>query len=384
MQTEQFENWLRNIACHSKDTIRSRVSNCKRLERDEGDLDGHFDRDRMEGLLARLVYSIADEHSDAPPRHNVTINGDVRKGTATLKGAATLYKKFRENGGKPQEPLNSNPPRRDARRSRISPKDWPKWDQPKDEDILQLAKVLTPLVKFLHPDIVAVVAEDNRRHSPEWRTKFEEIGVDPDMYLWRDSPCAFPGVRRYAGSHEVAWYRKRTASTDFTPPNCLLLDDNDCPKHVWAFVFTGKPFRKKGPPGYRLAHLADHKEHNNRWPQEFGLDSGAKPPPLFGLYTSPANTAYVPENFLKPTDFVDTLRMLLLSKAYHLYSGICRLAPPPLVEKKAQGDSAWNPKQFEWSDPVGETDNLPRFLEYRQEVLDKAFKERLAENKKRH
>ena len=75
--------------------------------------------------------------------------------------------------------------------------------------------------------------------------------------------------------------------------------------------------------------------------------------------------------------------MLLLSKAYHLYSGICRLAPPPLVEKKAQGDSAWNPRQFEWGDPVGETDNVPRFLEYRQEVIDKALKERLAESEKR-
>ena len=165
MQTGQFESWLQNITGHSKNTTRSRLSDCKRLERDEGDLDGHFDRDRLERLLARLVYSIADEHSGTPLRHNVTINGNVRKGTATLKRAATLYRKFRENGGKPQERLTSGPARRHSRRPRTSPKDWPRWDRPKDEDILQLAKVLTPLVKFLHPDIVAAVAKDNRWHQ---------------------------------------------------------------------------------------------------------------------------------------------------------------------------------------------------------------------------
>ena len=383
MQIEQFESWLRNVEGLSEGTIQSRMNNCKRLGRYEGDLDVYFDKDRLEGLLARLAYSTGDERNEAPPRHQVPINGNLRNGTTTLKSATILYKRFRESDGIPHERSTPGPTRRNSRRPRTPQKDWPKWGQPKDADILHLAKVLTPLVKFLHPDIVAAVAEDNRWRFPEWRAKLEKIGLDPNIYLWRGSPCAFPGVRRYAGSQEIAWYRKRTTSTDFQPPNCLRLDDNDFPKHLWAFVFTGKEFRKKGPQEYQLAHLADHKEHNNRWHQEFNRDSEVDPPLLFGLYTSPANTAYVPKNFIKPTDFVDRLRVLLLRKAYRLYGSMCRLAPPPLVEKKAQEDAAWNPNQFEWGDPVGKTDNLPQFLEFRQKVIDKALDERLAENEKR-
>ena len=384
MRTEQFENfknWLRNVRGLAESSTQARLSNLRTLERYEGDLDALFDGDRLQGLLARLAYSTEDERRGARQRHQVPIRGNVRNGTATLKVAANLYKEFRESGGAPLGRHAPNPARRRSRRTRTPAKSWPEWGQPKNEDILQLAKVLTPLVRFLHPDIVAAVAEDNRQRFEEWRGKFEAIGIDPDIYMWRGSPCAFPGIRRYAGSLEIAWYRKRTASSDFRPPNCLRLDDNDFPKHLWAFVFTGKEFRKKGPQDYQLSHLADHKEHNNRWSQEFDLESDTDVPLLFGLYTSPANTAYVPKNFLRPTDCVDTLRALLLRRAYRLYGGICRLAPPPLVEQEVQ-NSAWHSSQFAWSDPVGEIENLPRFLQYRHELIDKALSERLAASEK--
>lgn len=380
MRTEQFENWLLDVRGLAENSAKARLSNARTLERYEGDLDVHFDEDRMGGLLARLAYSAEDERRGAQQLHQVPIRGNVRNGTATLKSAANLYREFREGDGAPERHA-PNPARRRPRRTRTPAKSWPEWGQPKNEDILQLAKVLTPLARFLHPDIVAAVAEDNRQRFAEWRGKFEAIGVDPDIYMWRGSPCAFPGVRRYAGSHEIAWYRKRTASSDFRPPNCLRLDDNDFPKHLWAFVFTGKEFRKKGPQNYQLAHLADHKEHNNRWSQEFDLESETEVPLLFGLYTSPANTAYVPQNFLRPTDCVDTLRALLLRRAYRLYGGICRLAPPPLVEQEVQ-DSAWHTSQFAWREPVGQIDNLPQFLEYRHKVIDKALNERLAASEK--
>lgn len=97
MQTAQFEHWLRNVAGLSVGTIGSRLNNCKRLERYEGDLDEHFDSDGMADLLARLVYTATHERRDAPTRHRVPIHGNRRTGTATLKSAAVLYKEFREN-----------------------------------------------------------------------------------------------------------------------------------------------------------------------------------------------------------------------------------------------------------------------------------------------
>ena len=118
--------------------------------------------------------------------------------------------------------------------------------------------------------------------APHWTP----LGVDPDIYLWEGSPCAFPGVRRYAGSTEFAVFRKR-ATPDSAPPHCLALDDNDYPKHLWAFIFTDKPFRKKGPSDYQLAHLLDHKRAGNRWRDELVCPS--EPPLPYGLFTSAAN-----------------------------------------------------------------------------------------------
>ena len=374
----EFESYLRDVRGLSDDTIRSRTANCDRLAHYEGDLDAHFDNDGMAGLLSRLTYSTNDQREGLPPRHRVPINGDVRNGTATLKSAATLFMKFRQHDGRPRD-RHSKPTlarlagTRPSRRARAPATDWPDWQQPDDADILKLAHVLRPLVKlvkFLHPDIIATVAEDNRRHVPDWRSKLEEVGIEADIYLWDGSPCAFPGVRRYAGK-ERSTYRDRTKVF----PDCLWLDDNDYPKHLWAFVLTGGQFRKKGPRGYELAHLADHKVHKNRWRNEFSLDSEANPPHLFGLFTSPANMAFVPEILGKLTDVVPPLRALFLKQAYRLYGRVCRLAPPPLLEK-AHGDSAWSPDHFDWGDPVGDGRNLATFLEYRKEEFNKALEAR--------
>ena len=453
-----FESWLQDHTELSLGSIGSYVANCKRLERYEGDLDEHFASDRMASLLARLTYSTADERYGALPRHQVPISGNLRDGTATLKSSATLYAYFLEavggveSDGQPTADLrrhdteytestdtqehesqyrsereywwrriiNRNTKqtpdptlddrddleraealaeqvllarrqsetrkddwpnwrrrgtyratRRD-RRSATPKEDWPNWPQPREEQTLSLAKVLTPFVRFLSPDIVASVTEDNRRRSAEWQDRLWELDIDPEIYLWHGSPCAFPGIRRYAGSHEIAWYRKRIDRDEYTPPDALDLDDNDYPKHLWAFVFTGRPFRKQGPQDYRLAHLADHKDHNNRWREQFDVESGAtgEPPPLYGLYTSPANSVYLPRNFLTPTDFSKSLRQLILRRAYLLYGSVCRIAPPPLAAKEVQSDSVWNPELFEWSQPVGNTDNVSRFLDWRSAEID--------------
>ncbi|MCY4560653.1 MAG: hypothetical protein OXF79_30675 [Chloroflexi bacterium] len=124
----------------------------------------------------------------------------------------------------------------------------PAWPQPEDGDLLELAWAMAPFVRFLDPAIVGAVVEDNRRVGRAWSASLEALGIDPGIYLWDGSPCAFPGVRRYAGSTEIAVFRKRAESGE-APPQCLSLDDNDYPKHLWSFIFIGKPFRKRGPEG---------------------------------------------------------------------------------------------------------------------------------------
>ena len=229
----------------------SRISNCRRVERHEGDLDSFYDSDELDGLLQRL--------NPGEPEHGIPIAGDMYNGTATLKTAVSLYRDFRR-GGSRTDSSKDNPEKRQPRQGRgpRSRGQWPAWPQPKDEDLLDLARAMAPFVRFLDPAIVGAVVEDNRRFGGEWSISLEALGIDPAIYLWEASPCAFPGVWRYAGSTEIAVFRKRAESSE-APPQCLSLDDNDYPKHLWSFVFTGKPFRKRGPDGYQLAHLFDHK-----------------------------------------------------------------------------------------------------------------------------
>lgn len=344
----------------------SRVSNCRTVERSEGDLDLHFERDGMELLLQRLAYSKEEARAGKPLRHGVPIDGDKYTGTATLRHAVTLYKQFRAgNEGHMTRPTDLPPPK-PGRTARILPSGWPAWPQPSEADVLQLARVALPLVRYLHPDIVRAVVEDTAQHREEWSRALLARGIDPEIYLWEGSPCVFPGVRRYAGSREVAAYRGHTPLKAEVPPDALRLDDNDYPKQLWSFVFQGVKFAKHGPEGYSLAHLADHKRHGNRASTEFERTSPSEPtPPLFGLYTSAANTVYVPCNMIRPTDFAGALRNLLLRRSQSLYGSFCRLLPAGFSIPAASSET-WELDRFTWADPVGTSANIRKFLAFRR------------------
>ena len=52
-----FAEYLREVRRMSQTTVRSRVSNCKRVAKFEGDLSGHFERDECRNLLEGSVYT---------------------------------------------------------------------------------------------------------------------------------------------------------------------------------------------------------------------------------------------------------------------------------------------------------------------------------------
>ena len=368
MQEARFKVWLEGG--RSAGTVNSRISNCRRVERYEGDLDARYDVDGLAGLTDRL--------NPSDPKHNIPIKDNSYNGTATLKNAVNLYRDFRNAGcgtaGSTGAPAKRWPQERQTRRPGAH---WPVWPQPNDEDLLTLARAMAPFVRFLDPSLVGAVAEDNRRFGAEWSSRMEALGMDPAIYLWEGSPCAFPGVRRYAGKKERAVFRQR-AAPDEAPSQCLALDDNDYPKHLWAFVLTGTPFRKQGPVGYQLAHLFDHKEHGNRWRDELDLPPDAdEPAPPYGLFTSAANSVYAPGAFLRPTDFSPKLRSLIQRRALQLYGNICRVVPPPLAVKPCE-DPNWALDNFPWSAPVGGMYRVPDFLKFRRESMDKLIDERYA------
>ena len=193
MQEAPFRVWLKVEKGLKTGTVGSRISNCRRVERHEGDLDAHYDSDELNGLMQRL--------RPGEPEHRIPIAGDVYNGTATLKNAVSLYRDFRRGGGRPAS-SGDNPEKR-QRRQGWTPRSqahWPTWPQPKDEELLDLARAMAPFMRFLDPGVVGAVVEDNKRFGGKWSTSLETLGIDPSIYLWEGSPCAFPG---FAGMPEA-------------------------------------------------------------------------------------------------------------------------------------------------------------------------------------
>ncbi len=67
---------------------------------------------------------------------------------------------------------------------------WPEWSLPSDNELLQLAKMTTRYLCFLHPDIIRSVVKDTEDRREEWSDRLKKRGIDPALYLWQHSPCA--------------------------------------------------------------------------------------------------------------------------------------------------------------------------------------------------
>ena len=377
MRTDEFRRWLqyihvtKNASAMGEKTISSRVSNCVNVERHEGNLDEHAAKDRLDGLLSLLTYSTDDQRRGQPLGHRVPIDGDFRTGSATLKAAINLYRQFWEDWPPGSPPPNSHGRTVGPERPEppgVAGGTWPTWSQPSDAEALTLAKIVMPYVRFLNPEIVASIVADNERQRQEWSAAFKVRRVNLDAYLWDRSSCAFPGVRRYAGSLEIAIVRGHVKGSGAKFEQALDLDDNDYPKHLWSFIFRGKHFQKYGPHGYSLAHLADHKKHGNRFASDLEVVDGVARTELHGLYSCPTNTVYIPNSMIKPTDFGGAMRNLLLRRAERLYGTHCNLFPEWLRIPPAQSDE-WNLDKFSWAKPVGDKIGVDAFLDYRNEKL---------------
>lgn len=359
----KFRSWLERKFPPGAGTAATRLNNCKRVEGAHGDFDVHYDNDQMASLCKTLTYSMADKRLGRANPSNLPLrNCDLYTNLAMYRSAIKLYREFRQTGITITTAPEPFPPRRPR-----SP--WPEWEVPENNDLLELAKITVPYVRFLHPDIVLALVEDNECRRKAWSARLADRGVDPSLYLWERSACAFPGVRRYMGSTEIAMHRGRVDS-HARPENALIMDDNDYPKHIWSYVFCRRRFQKQGPSGYALGHLLDHKKYKNRGEEELVVDNKSAPFTFFGLFTSAANTVYMPTGLIRPTDFSFPARNLIQRKAFDLYGSFCNLLPPYLSIRPAQSD-LWLLDAFQWCEPVGTSAYVADFLKFRKEEMER-------------
>ncbi len=91
---DDYGIWLRAQG-YSDNSCNSRQANVRTVERAYGEtLDAVHDRGGLAALVSQLVYTSEDERRHRPNPSKVAIQGNLRNGLATLKGAVMLYGKF--------------------------------------------------------------------------------------------------------------------------------------------------------------------------------------------------------------------------------------------------------------------------------------------------
>jgi hypothetical protein len=272
--------------------------------------------------------------------------------------------------------------------------DWKEWKMPDPDHLRSFAHQVTPFIKWLHPDIVRGIAAYNDAKRDLWHPLLESVNVNPDYYLWKGSPCAFPGIRRHSSSDKIAYKAAKKGVGDPSAPmyrlaECLRTDDNDYPYKLWRGVIrddyknSGKSPKDKR---YHLAHLFPHKGYElkqlynatkkagqevfSAWPagltgkKEYGHV-------MAGQFTSAANFCFIPAELMRPTDHNGPFKRLLFQKAVKLYqNAACQLFPEGFVECVSAADPAhWDCDTFEWDTFTGDTRHLDSFNRQRDAEL---------------
>ena len=95
MKEAEYRTWLQAQE-YAASSVSTRMSDTRRVDQAHGDLDEHFGRDRMAGLLQVFAYSLADQLAARPNPTALPINGNLYKNLATYRAAIASYKRFCE------------------------------------------------------------------------------------------------------------------------------------------------------------------------------------------------------------------------------------------------------------------------------------------------
>lgn len=102
-----YQDWLRRQG-YGANTIVAQIHRIGRVEAHYGDLDQHYDQDRLQQLIAQLAYSTEDERRDRRNPTRIPITGNIRSNLASYKSAVLWYARFRQGGVKANLPVRKN------------------------------------------------------------------------------------------------------------------------------------------------------------------------------------------------------------------------------------------------------------------------------------
>ena len=93
-----YRHWLEQQK-YDPGTIQAQMYRAARVEEYHGDLDEHYAKDRMRGLIETLRYSTDDKRHNRPNPSKIPFDGDIRNNLASYRNAVERYKRFRDTGG---------------------------------------------------------------------------------------------------------------------------------------------------------------------------------------------------------------------------------------------------------------------------------------------
>jgi hypothetical protein len=106
-----YRKWLESQG-YSQNTISTQCSYTQRAEHAYGNLDEHYDRDRLASLLDSFRYSSSDARRGLPNPSKIAITGEPYKSLASFRSAVGLYRRFLEEaGGLPETAAGEVPAR---------------------------------------------------------------------------------------------------------------------------------------------------------------------------------------------------------------------------------------------------------------------------------
>lgn len=97
MKTVEYKQWLESQK-YQPNTITAQIHRAGRVEERYGDLDNHFDTDRLASVIESLGYTMVDRRKNKPNPTKIPFDGDPYKNLASYRDAVKRYLKFRSSG----------------------------------------------------------------------------------------------------------------------------------------------------------------------------------------------------------------------------------------------------------------------------------------------
>lgn len=94
----EYRQWLLDQK-YASNTVSAQLHRAGRVEEHHGNLDDHYDTDRLASLIETLRYSTDDARRNRPNPSRIPFEGDIRNNLASYRNAIERYRTFRDSGG---------------------------------------------------------------------------------------------------------------------------------------------------------------------------------------------------------------------------------------------------------------------------------------------